>query len=393
MRTSECAFLPARPSRFYDAPVRTSAEPGTGLYVHLPFCARRCTYCAFAISTDTALEDAYTRALNNEIVLRSPDWGRSLRTLYLGGGTPSRSSRGSLERIFTTIRNQFDTGSIREVTIEANPEDVSEEAIRFWTSLGIDRVSLGVQSFHDRELQPLGRLHGRAGALDAIRVVSSAGVRLSIDLIAGLPDQTPDSFAESIELLLQAEPDHASIYLLDLEPGSALETMVSSRRVDIPPDSEVAECYRLAVSRLDEAGLRQYEISNFSREETRAVHNTSYWEGLPYLGVGLSAHSFDGRARYANSRNMRRYIELASASGSAVESRDEIDENARRRERLLLSLRRIEGLEDEEFEALTGEKGSEWLDRGRENGWVRTDRIALTVEGFLLSNELIGELF
>lgn len=373
--------------------VKVKESQRTGLYVHLPFCLRRCTYCAFAISTNANLEIPYMEALAHEVRHRGEAWGPSLSTIYLGGGTPSRSSFSALKNLFSGIRDRFDTRSVFEVTLEANPEDVDPAAVEIWSGLGVDRISLGVQSFHDDELETIGRSHGRNGALRAISILQRAQIDFSLDLIAGLPHQTSRSFRESLEFVVEASPRHVSVYMLDLEPGSPLEKLVEKKRVDIPADSIVAEMYREAVATLEANGIHQYEVSNFAQDGFRAIHNSSYWDGAPYLGVGLSAHSFDGEMRYANHRNMRRYIELATRSGDPVESSEKLDQNLRREEKLLLNLRRTEGITSDELDRLAGKKGEEWLDRGREQGWIRQDRIALTTEGFLLSNSLIGELF
>src|SRR5947209_14925650 len=185
-----------------------------GLYIHLPFCRVHCTYCPFAVSTDIRLQDQYTDALIAEIEARSN--GEQVDSVFFGGGTPSRTSRENLLRVVGKLRERFDIDDTSEFSIEANPEDVSEEAVEFWRSLGVNRISIGVQSFHDDELRPLGRVHGRAQALDAVRVAVKLGVRTSLDLILGLPRQTAKSFEETLRTAIGTGAGHVSLYMLDL---------------------------------------------------------------------------------------------------------------------------------------------------------------------------------
>ncbi|MBW3672353.1 MAG: radical SAM protein, partial [Acidobacteria bacterium] len=219
----------------------TGIGPGPlSVYLHLPFCRVKCTYCAFAISTDSSLEDRYVSALIEEMRRRVPA-GALLATLYFGGGTPSRLSARSVERLAKELdlRSPIEGA---EITLEANPEDVSEETLERWTTLlGVNRISLGVQSFHENELAPLGRLHGRQGALEAIELASRHVPRSSVDLILGLPGQTVESVAASAKLALQGPAGHLSLYLLDLEEGSALEQRVRAGLIDLPGDDETAE--------------------------------------------------------------------------------------------------------------------------------------------------------
>src|SRR3954467_15356041 len=191
-----------------------------GLYIHLPFCRVHCTYCPFAVSTDIRLQDQYTEALIAEIEARSN--GERVDSIFFGGGTPSRTSRENLIRVVDKLRERFAVDEGAEFSIEANPEDVSADAVAFWRSLGVNRISIGVQSFHDDELRPLGRVHGRAQALEAVRVAAQSGVRTSLDLILGLPRQTAESFGETLDLAIATGAGHVPLYMLDLEEGTML---------------------------------------------------------------------------------------------------------------------------------------------------------------------------
>lgn len=361
-----------------------------GLYVHLPFCRVHCTYCAFAISTDLRLEEAYTGALLREIEARASS--RSVDTVYFGGGTPSRTSIGSLRRVVDQLRAAFPTWSPREFTLEANPEDVTAESLAAWRSLGVDRLSIGVQSLHESELRPLGRVHGPVGALQAIAIATSSGVRTSLDLILGLPGQTSASFEKTLRRATSAGVGHISLYLLDLEEGSTLARHVGSGRTRLPEDDAVATAYVDAVALLAAHGFHQYEISNFARPGEESIHNLRYWYRERYLGFGLGAHSFDNGRRYANTRDIKRYIETSPA---ATDFEETLSEAETQRERIFLGLRQARGLHYGDIEAAGGQEGKAWIARGLAEGWLRRedDRIAFTPSGFLLSTELISQLF
>jgi len=240
-----------------------------GLYVHLPFCRTHCTYCAFAISTDVGLQDAYAEAVVREVVASSVLGPRaSVESIYFGGGTPSRMSIENLAKITKALTRgprTEDRGHV-EFSMEANPEDISAESLRSWRALGVNRVSIGVQSFRDAELIPLGRVHGAERAREAVSLVVASGVRTNLDLIAGLPNQTAESFAASVDEAIALGVGHMSLYMLDLEAKSLLEVQVARGRVTLPDDETVAAMYLDAIGRLARAGFHQYEISNFARE-------------------------------------------------------------------------------------------------------------------------------
>jgi oxygen-independent coproporphyrinogen-3 oxidase len=360
-----------------------------GLYIHLPFCRVHCTYCPFAVSTDIRLQDQYTEALVAEIDARSN--GERVDSIFFGGGTPSRTSRENLARVVAKLRERFVIDDAVEFSIEANPEDVSEDAIAFWRSLGVNRISIGVQSFHDHELRPLGRVHGRAQALDAVRIAAASGVRTSLDLILGLPRQTAASFEETLEIAINTGAGHVSLYMLDLEEGTALARQVEDERVTLPDDDLVADLYTMAIERFAHAGLAQYEISNFARPGEECRHNLRYWRREQYLGFGIGAHSFIDDRRFANTRDIHRYI----AGQREPEFAEVLGDGEVRRETIFLRLRQAEGIDYADVVRLCGEEGIAWMDRGLSDGWLRRagNRVAFTPSGFLLSNEYMSQLF
>jgi oxygen-independent coproporphyrinogen-3 oxidase len=360
-----------------------------GLYIHLPFCRVHCTYCPFAVSTDIRLQDQYTEALLAEIDARATT--ERVDSVFFGGGTPSRTSHWNLYQIVSLLINRFGLSKRVEFSMEANPEDVTVEEVDFWRSLGVDRLSIGVQSFHDGELLPLGRVHGRAQAIEAVRIAVASGLRTSLDLILGLPRQTAASFEETLETAIKSGAGHVSLYMLDLEEGTALARQVEDERVTLPDDDLIADLYTMAISRFAEAGLAQYEISNFARPGEECRHNLRYWRREEYLGFGIGAHSFIGDRRFANTRDIHRYI----AGQREPEFGEVLGEGEVRRETIFLRLRQTEGIDYEDVVRLCGEEGIEWMDRGLSDGWLRRvgDRVAFTPSGFLLSNEYMSQLF
>jgi oxygen-independent coproporphyrinogen-3 oxidase len=360
-----------------------------GLYLHLPFCRSHCTYCPFVISTDLSLQDAYTAALVEEIAAKGG--GEAVDTIYFGGGTPSRTSIGNLERIVAAIRRHFAIAADAEVSMEANPEDVDDDSLPRWRALGVNRLSIGVQSFHDRELGPLARVHGRERAIAAVQAAVATGVRTSLDLILGLPLQTAASFRETLDVATSLGVGHLSMYLLDLEEVTPLQTQVARGRAVLPDDAEVADVYVDAVARLGAAGLRQYEVSNFARPGEECRHNLRYWQRRAYHGFGIGAHSFLGARRFANTRDIHRYIGRDFGADFA----EELGETEARREELFLGLRQTAGIESDDVARLGGEEGMTWIERGIGEGWLRREgsRVAFTPAGFLLSNEYISQLF
>lgn len=360
-----------------------------GLYIHLPFCRVHCTYCPFAVSTDIRLQDQYTDALLAEVDARGD--GAAVDSIFFGGGTPSRTSRENLMRIVDRLRERFVIDDGAEFSLEANPEDVTGEAVAFWRSLGVNRLSIGVQSFHDDELRPLGRVHGPVQALEAIRIASASGIRTSLDLILGLPRQTAESFRETLETAIATGAGHVSLYMLDLEEGTSLAGQVEGGRVTLPDDDLVAELYTSAIDRFAEAGFAQYEISNFARPGEECRHNLRYWRREEYFGFGIGAHSFAGDRRFANTRDIHRYI-----AGEREPAFAEIlGEGEVRRETIFLGLRQATGLNYDDVVRICGEEGIEWMDRGLSDGWLRRvgNRVAFTPSGFLLSNDYISQLF
>lgn len=353
-----------------------------GVYVHLPFCRVHCSYCPFAISTDIELQDRYVEALVREIRQEF-----IFDTVYFGGGTPSRTSIPNLRRIVEALN----IASGAEFSLEANPEDVTEESLRAWKDLGVNRLSIGVQSFDDQELKAIGRIHDSAAAVSAVEAAGRY-MRTNLDLILGLPHQTHETFAKTLDQAIALNPGHLSLYMLDLDETTPLQVQVAKGRTSVPEDEMVADLYKYAIEKLEAAGLHQYEISNFAREGEECRHNLRYWTRGEYLGFGLAAHSFVNERRFANTRNIREYI---ADPEHARTFEEQLGDDERRRETLFLSLRQTSGIDYDQLVALCGQEAIEWVRRGLRDGWLERHgaRVAFTPSGFLLSNDYISQLF
>lgn len=361
-----------------------------GIYLHVPFCLRRCGYCDFCSSVaDEAAMSAYTDALCREISA-SEGAGEKADTIYFGGGTPSLLDVKKIEKILSAVRQKFDISSDCEITLEANPGTISPEKAAGYFSLGINRVSLGVQSCKDDELYRLGRIHNFSDALEAIKTVRRSGIEnISCDLMIGIPGQTRSTLRESAAAISSLEIEHISAYMLKIEEGTPFDCD-SVRRL-CADDDTVSDMYLDAVEILSQSGFVQYEISNFSRPGFRSRHNYKYWTGEQYLGFGLSAHSFYRGKRFYNPSDVGGYI-----NGGSPRRLSEDDCPNPLLEYILLGLRLCEGISLYRLAELGGSPGglSDAAKKFADAGFLTAsgDRIALTPKGFLVSNGIISEL-
>ena len=366
-----------------------------GLYLHLPYCRSRCGYCAFVVTTDESSRVDYLEALAREAALLEPESeGTRFDSLYLGGGTPSLVPADDLNRLATDLRRRFRFEPDSEVTLEANPEDVTDERRDAWRRAGVNRVSVGVQSFVDAELEAVGRRHDAAGARRALDRLASCGLSLSADLILGLPGQTRATFRESVSELA-GRVDHVSIYLLETDKARALEEDRRARPERYLPDEEQADAWLEAGEFLAGNGFEHYEISNWCRPGRAARHNVKYWTRTPTIGLGVSAHEFWSGRRRANVSGLPQYIARLQAGDRPLALDDPVSVEAARRERIVLGLRLavgvdasvVEGWIEESGDALLSADYGLWLDQGM---LVRQEsRVRFTERGFLLSNEVL----
>jgi oxygen-independent coproporphyrinogen-3 oxidase len=318
------------------------------LYIHVPFCARRCTYCDFSIAVRQRTPVAeYLDGLARELALA----GRpaDLATVYLGGGTPSRLGGEGIARLANLLGRPRD---LVEFTIEANPDDVTADAVRDWTAAGVNRLSLGAQSFDSRVLSWMHRSHAAGQIGRAVAVAREGGfANISLDLIFALPRALQRDWGRDLDQALALEPDHISLYGLTVEAGTPLFRQIARGESASPPDTRYEEEYLLAHERLAAAGLQFYEVSNAARPGREAVHNRAYWRRVPYLGLGPSAHSFDGAGRWWNEPAYAKWVALLKAGSRPVAGREILADAQRDLEQLYLGLRTVEGIEFEPAEA------------------------------------------
>ena len=367
-----------------------------GIYVHLPYCRVRCSYCTFVVSTDASSAAAYGEALLSEIALLEPEArGAAFDSVYLGGGTPSLTPARQLARLLDGLREGFTIVDGAEVTLEANPEDVTPAAASDWAAAGVTRVSVGVQSFDDRELSAVGRRHDAAAARRALDFLAGAGLSLSGGLILGLPEQTPESFRASLEELSRSAAGHISIYLLETDKSKATAEDRRLQPARYLSDDAQADLWLEAGQTLALEGFSHYEISNWARPGKSARHNVKYWKRAPTLGLGVGAHELWGGRRRANVPALARYIEELAAGRRPVASETAVSDEESARERLVLGLRLSEGVptgEVEDFVRAAADRTladdyASWRDgRLLEEA---SGRLRFTERGFLVSNEIL----
>ncbi|HYE15215.1 MAG TPA: radical SAM family heme chaperone HemW [Pyrinomonadaceae bacterium] len=372
-----------------------------GIYLHVPFCRARCSYCDFATGAyDGELAERYVRALAREV--RS--FGREgatdeVGTVYFGGGTPSLLTPAQVGAVLDAVASRFRVREGAEVTMEMNPGTMTAEALREFRRLGVNRASFGAQTFDDEELRRLGRTHTAEDVRRTLSMLRDAGFdNVSLDLIAGLPRQTLADWRRNLEEALRLRPEHLSLYLLEVHEGTPLAEQIRQGRYDAPDADLAAEMYREMVERTARAGYEQYEISNFCLPGRESRHNLKYWTGAPYYGFGCSAHSFDGRAsRWSNERDARRYVTMIEDGGGAVVTSDHLGEREAGAEALFLGLRLLRrgvNLREhrERFRQDVLEEHAEDLRRFGEAGLVELegDTLRLTQAGALLSNEVFS---
>jgi len=368
------------------------------LYVHVPFCQRRCSYCDFSIAVRKRIPAReYVDAVLRELKLlgtTDPGGGEALETLYLGGGTPSLLPPEAIAALLTSLRDAFHVTPSRddvEITLEANPEDVTPQNARAWRHAGINRVSLGAQSFDDRVLQWMHRSHDASRIGDAVRTLRAAGFdNISLDLIFALPAELERDWARDLDLACSLHPAHLSLYGLTVEERTPLARWISRGATAAPDDDRYAEEYLLAHSRLAACGYQFYEVSNAARDGRRSRHNSAYWSGLAYLGLGPAAHSFDGRVRRWNRSAWESYRRAVSAGLPAVQAAEVLTEEQRELERLYLALRTDRGLPLASLSRPLPPSTAHWV----EQVWaeISDGRLVCRPEGWLRLDALIRDL-
>lgn len=360
-----------------------------GLYIHIPFCRSRCSYCDFATGLyESGLAERYVRALLQEI--RSADVaGACVDTIYFGGGTPSLLAAAQLDQILLALNETFDVDPASEITLEINPGSITVEKLRAFRSLGVNRASFGAQTFDDRELAKLGRSHTAADTRRTFHDLRAAGFdNVSFDLIAGLPGQTLTGWQRNVDEALELQPEHLSFYLLEVHSGTPLAQHIERGLQPVPDEDLAAVMYESMLERAAAAGYEHYEISNLSRLGFQSQHNTKYWTGEPYFGFGCSAHSYNGKTRrWSNHRDVLEYVRLVEKGSSPINERQILTESDIKAESLFLGLRLMRGVNRDLCKDYETD-----VERFRDAGLLELDGdfIRLTRSGALLSNEVFS---
>ncbi len=382
-----------------------------GIYIHIPFCASRCIYCAFYSTTSLDLRQRYVEAVCRELALRG-EWrevrgerydleAENIDTIYLGGGTPSQLTIDQLHQLFDAINyyifNNVYSLTSKEITIEVNPDDVTAEFAEGLRTLPVNRVSMGAQTFDDQRLQFLHRRHTSAQVAEAVQRLRAAGIRnISIDLMYGFPGETLADWERDIDAALALNVEHLSAYCLSIEEGTPLHRMMKGHDGDCPQcvDEELErQMYYTLIDRLEAAGFEHYEISNFARPNFRSRHNSSYWTGIPYLGLGAAAHSYDGHSRSWNVADIRQYIE-GMERGERLFDSEAIEGDTRYNDMVTVAMRTREGLDlsqlSEEHREYCQKNARRFVDDGlvRFNG----SYLVFTRKGLFVSDMILAEL-
>ncbi len=376
----------------------TTLKPA-GIYIHIPFCRSRCSYCDFATGMySSPSAERYVRALTREIKSSSETSNSQVDTIYFGGGTPSLLTPEQLKILVNAVRDRFAVSADVEITMEMNPGTVTPETLAAFREAGVNRASFGAQTFDDGELARLGRSHTSADTRRTFDQLRAAGFdNVSFDLIAGLPGQTLEGWKRNLDESFAMHPEHLSFYLLEVHEGTPLAEHIKRGIQPRPHEDLATEMYEVMLDRASEAGYQHYEISNLSLPGFESRHNTKYWTGAPYYGFGCSAHSYDGcYRRWANERDLQGYIDLVENERSAVTSETLLSAAERQSEAVFLGLRMMNGLCLSEYRLLFGrdlrQENESDLARFREAGLIECDGdlLKLTRAGALMSNEVFA---
>ncbi len=380
-----------------------------GIYIHIPYCLSRCSYCDFYSVTKTDSMQSFVRALLREMELRSMEIkGESCDTLYLGGGTPSLLPTDSLRQILAAASQFFTLSKDAEITMEVNPEDISPAVLDHLAALGINRISIGIQSIQNRHLDLMKRRHNAQKALDVLamlKVYQLAGhFEVSADLIYGIPDLTRTEWSEAIEGVIASEVNHLSAYHLTWEKGTRLTRKLKAGLIHETDEEESWWQYNHLADKLAEHGFEHYEISNFARNGKQSRHNTKYWSGDHYIGLGPSAHSFNGNTRSWNRKDLKSYLDYYLTGGLTQNParfmlHETIEDRMQWNELLMTRLRTMWGIQRSEVVAIRGKNG--WLKLMKEvrpfvksgDAIAVTDRISLTRKGWFRSDGILATLF
>ncbi|MBI3755549.1 MAG: radical SAM family heme chaperone HemW [Deltaproteobacteria bacterium] len=379
-----------------------------GIYIHIPFCVKKCPYCDFNSVADANIPDnAYTVTMLKELAARiegePPLAHKTLESIYIGGGTASLISPHNIKKLVHGIRKTFSDASPQEITLEINPGTVTKDSLAAFKDAGINRLSIGIQSFNDKTLKTLGRIHSAKDAVKCYEYAKMAGFdNIGIDLIFGIPDQSTDEWERDLKKAVALKPEHISAYNLTIEKGTPFFELQKKGRLALPSEEEQVLMYELAIDKLEEAGYKHYEISNFSLTGFESRHNMRYWSHKDYIGLGAGAHSYaslpDWGIRQWNEPEPASYMRQVNETGRAIAGEERLTKKEALEEGIFLGLRRAAGINTDwffkRFNMPLKDLYSSKIDELKTKGLLREDNagsLILTRKGLLLSNEVISE--
>ncbi len=371
-----------------------------GIYIHIPFCKQRCGYCDFYSHTNIQLKQRYLNALCKEIELRKQYLAPNepIETVYFGGGTPSLLSASDFELIYNALSSHFSINNLIEITVEVNPDDVNEPFLHSLKSMGCNRLSMGIQSFFDNELTLLGRRHTAQQAISAVQLAQQHGfTNISIDLMYALPNQTIETWRETLKQAISMNVQHISAYHLTYEPGTQFFKQKSEKLISEKDEEESIQFFELLIQSLSDAGYEQYEISNFSFTGYESKHNSSYWKNTPYIGLGASAHSYNGASRQWNIASVTSYCKHIEEKKSFFEI-EFLTEKEKYNDFIITSLRTSKGVDLQKLTALFGEKETSYFIQQCQQYMVtnmlceKDNFVRLTQKGIFVSDSILENL-
>jgi len=368
-----------------------------GIYIHIPYCRQKCSYCNFYFKVTQLDKENLILAIKQELVDRKNYLNdQEISSIYFGGGTPSILSISELSEIVSAIHKEYKIGKDLEVTLEANPDDLDSQRLKGYVELGINRLSIGIQSFHEDELILMNRAHNAYEAESCVKLSQDEGFdNLSIDLIYGVPSQSPEAWIRNIDKAINLNIQHISAYALTVEPKTALYHQVNANKVIMPEEDKVSENFLTLREKIGNHGFEQYEVSNFALEGFYSKHNSSYWQGIPYIGIGPSAHSFDGNSRQWNVANNKKYINAIRSNYPYFEV-EQIDWPTGFNEYIMMGLRTKWGINKEKirdsFNINLEKDFNSWINKYQMYFTANSDNFILNADGLLIADRVASDL-
>ena len=371
-----------------------------GIYLHIPFCKQACHYCDFHFATNLKLKESMVDAMCKELIdSRALFANDTISSIYFGGGTPSLLSISDLQQLLFTIRNNYQVEEDAEITLEANPDDMSIEKAQHWYDAGVNRLSIGIQSFKQEDLVWMNRAHHAEQALESIQIAKQTGfTNITIDLIYGLPIGTSTDWENNLEIAFKSGVQHISAYALTVEKGTPLQRLILKNKMQAPEDIKAAEQFEIMLAQMEAHNWEQYEISNFCKDQNYSKHNTSYWKQKPYLGIGPSAHSYINQKRFWNVKNNVRYIEAINTNQNCKEE-EFLTVTDIYNEMIMTGLRTKWGFDCNQAQNLTGidiyERNEKDLMEYVKQGWLvdKDKQLLLTSKGKFMADGIASSLF